>query len=140
MAVAGYTELVYVKATADAAVSGDKVDGIQDFSFSRTVEMEETTDTKDGTGYKTRITKLRDTSVDMSGQYAAADTVQILLRAAYESGATLYVTVHTDPGAAGGSKGWRIPALVESYDAKVTVGGVGEFSCKMSGNGAPVAV
>jgi predicted secreted protein len=140
MAVAGYTEVVYVRSDTTAPGSTDKVDGITDFTLSRSADVQEITDFKDGTGYKQRMTTLKDTSIDMSGQFEATDTVQQLLRSSHDSGATVYVTVHIDPSASSGSKGWRVPCIVESYDAKGQVGGIGEFSCKLVGNGAPVAV
>lgn len=134
--VKGYTEVVYVRSDTTTPGNSDKVDGIMEFTVTRNGDTAETTDLKDGGGYKTRLQTLKDSSIDMSGQYESGDTIQQLIRSSYASGATVYVTVHTDPGASSGSKGWRIPCLVESYDSKGAVGGVAEFSAKFVGNGA----
>lgn len=136
----GFTQNVYVRSDTTAPTNTDKIDGIRSFSFERSRDVEETTDTKDGTGYKTRQAQLMDSKVDMSGHFEATDTIQGILRSAYESGNTVYVTVHVAPNAAAGSKGWRIPVIVESYSANVDPSKPGEFSVSCSGNGAPVAV
>ena len=78
MPVAGYAEQVFVRADTTTPTLADRIDGIRDFSFSRSRETEETTDFADGSGYKTRLAKLKDSSVDMSGQYEAGDAVQSL--------------------------------------------------------------
>jgi hypothetical protein len=140
MSVAGYTELVYVRTDTTTVGTGDKIDGVQEFDYSRSAGLEETTDFKDGSGYKTRIQTLKDSSISISGQTEMSDTIQGILRTAYGSGATVYVTIKTDPTASAGSQGDRVPCLVESYDFKGSVSGVGEFSVKLVGNGAPVAI
>lgn len=140
MSVAGYTEEVYVRTDTTAPSASDMVDGITEFNFQRSSEMEETTDFADQTGYKTRIQKLKDSSIDMSGQYESGDAPQGVLRTGWENGTTVHVTVYVDPAASAGSRGWRIPCLVESYTAQGQVGGVGQFSARLVGNGAPTAV
>lgn len=140
MPIQGFTELVYAKSTSATAVAADKIDGIQEFTFSRSADMAEITDTKDGSGYKLRQTQLKDTKVDGSGQYEASDAVQQLIRSSWSTGATIYFTVITDPGAAAGSQGWNIPCLVESYEGGVNPNEPGKFSFSAVGNGAPTAV
>lgn len=137
---AGYTELVYVRTDATAPVAADKIDGIRSFSLDRSVDLEETTDTKDGSGYKTRQAQLMDSKIEMSGQAEMTDAIQSVLRTAYTNRTTVYVTVHVAPGAAAGSKGWQVPCLVESYSCSVDPSKAGEFSCSLTGNGAVVAV
>lgn len=139
-ATAGYTEVVYARTDTTAADVADKIDGISEFSFSRSRDMEDVSNFADGDGYKRKLATMMDSSISMSGQYESGDTIQALLRTAYGSGATIYVTIHVDPSASSGSKGWRIPCIVESYDANGSVGGAGQFSVSLTGNGAPVAV
>jgi hypothetical protein len=140
MPVQGFTEIVYVRSDTTTPGSSDKVDGISEFTFSKSRDMAETTDTKDGSGFKTRQAQLMDTKIDASGQYEASDAIQQLIRSSFDSGATLYITVHVDPSASSGSKGWRIPCLVESYEGGVNVNEPGKFSFSAVGNGTPVAV
>lgn len=137
---AGYQQELYVRSDTTAPTSTDKIDGILDASVQRTADTGETTDTKDGAGYKTRIQMLKDTSISMNGQYESGDAVQGILRSAYDDGSTVYVTHHTDPDAASGSKGFRYPMLVNQYEASTPVNNIGTFSAQLQGNGAPVAV
>jgi hypothetical protein len=140
MPVVSYTQKVYFRTDTTAPTSPDEIDGLRSFDFDRSVDIEETTDFSTGTGYKSKISTLRDTSVSGSGHWEAANAVQVAILTAYGSGATCYLTVHTDPSASVGSKGYRIPVLVESVGGSGAVSGVGEYSFKMAGNGAPVAV
>lgn len=140
MSTAGYLEKVYFRSDTTAPSSSDEVDGIMEFNFNLSVGTEETTDLADDAGFKTRIATLKDSSVDMSGDYEEADTIQDLLRTTFDNRTTGYLTVHMNPAASSGSKGWRIPVLIESYTASGAVGGVGKFSVKAVGNGAVVAV
>jgi hypothetical protein len=86
------------------------------------------------------VSGLQDTSVDTSGHFNAGDAPQGVIRAAKASGATVYVTLLSDPSAAAGSQGWRVPMLVGEFTAKATVSSLVEFTAKFSGNGAPTAV
>lgn len=140
MSTVGYLEKVYYRADTTAPTGSDEVDGIMEFTANISRETEETTDFADDGGFKTRIAKLKDSSVDMSGDYEEADTIQDLLRSHWAAGTTGYLTVHMNPAAAAGSKGWRIPVIIESYTASGAVGGVGKFSAKLVGNGAVVDV
>jgi predicted secreted protein len=140
MAKAGYLEEVYVRTDTTAPSASDKIDGILEFNLVRSSDMLETTDFKNGTGYKERIQGLKDTSIDMSGHYEASDTIQALLRTAYSGGSDVYVTIYVDPAASAGSKGFRTQCKVESYESKGSVNGTADFSCKLVGLSAPVAV
>lgn len=141
MPVEGYKQKVYVRTDTTAPTEADEIDGIKEFSLSRTRDLEETTNTKNASaGYKTRNAQLKDSSGSMSGTFEPGDAVQALLRAAWNDGSTVYVTVHTDPDAAAGSKGYRAPVIVGNYDAAVNPSANGTFSCSLSGNGAVVDV
>jgi hypothetical protein len=137
---AGYAQELYVRSDTTGVTGTDKIDGILSADVTRSADYEETTDTKDGTGYKSRAQTLKDTSISMSGQFEAADTIQAILRTAYSSGADVYVTHYTDPSQSAGSKGFRYVMKVTNYKASTPVGGIGTFSCDLVGNGAPVAV
>ena len=51
-----------------------KIDGINDFSFSPSNDMLDTTDFKDTTGAHTRLPGLQVSSVSLSGDYEHGDT------------------------------------------------------------------
>ncbi|NTX41446.1 hypothetical protein HUA78_44160 [Myxococcus sp. CA033] len=137
--VAAHLDSVSVRSDTNAAQPADRVDGLTDASLSETGDFTET-NYLGGSGYKSRVQTLKDTSADLSGHFMTGDAPQSVLRDARDTGATVYVTFVFDPSAAAGSKGKRIPMVVNSYDEKLTPGGVVEFSCKLLGNGAPVAV
>nr|BDT33766.1 phage tail tube protein [Myxococcus sp. MH1] len=137
--VAAHLDSVSVRSDTNAALPADRVDGLTDASLSETGDFTET-NYLGGSGYKSRVQTLKDTSADLSGHFMEGDAPQSVLRDARDTGGTVYVTFVFDPGAAAGSKGKRIPMVVNSYDEKMTPGGVVEFSCKLLGNGAPVAV
>jgi|GEM_PF-3209741 len=137
--VAAHLDSVSVRSDANAAQSADRVDGLTDASLSETGDFVET-NYLGGSGYKSRVQTLKDTSADLSGHFMEGDAPQAVLRDARDDGSTVYVTFIFDPSASAGSKGKRIPMVVNSYDEKLTPGGVVEFTCKLLGNGAPVAV
>lgn len=136
----GYLQELYVRSDTTAPTGTDKIDGILSADVTRSADYEETTDTKDGTGYKSRVQTLKDSSISMSGQFEAGDAVQTILRTAYGAGTDVYVTHYTDPSQSAGSKGFRYKMLVQNYKASTPVNGVGTFSCDLVGNGAPTPV
>ncbi|QDE98666.1 phage tail tube protein [Myxococcus xanthus] len=137
--VAAHLDSVSVRSDANASQSADRVDGLTDASLSETGDFVET-NYLGGSGYKSRVQTLKDTSADLSGHFMEGDAPQSVLRDARDDGSTVYVTFIFDPNASAGSRGKRIPMVVNSYDEKLTPGGVVEFTCKLLGNGAPVAV
>lgn len=137
--VAAHLDSVSVRNDTTAASPADKIDGLTDASLSESGDFVET-NYLGGSGYKSRVQTLKDTSADLSGHFMQGDAPQGVLRSARDSGGTVYVTFIFDPNAAAGSKGKRIPMVVNSYDEKLTPGGVVEFSCKLLGNGAPASV
>lgn len=137
--VASHLDSVSVRSDTTSAGSSDRIDGLTDASLSESGDFVET-NYLGGSGYKSRVQTLKDTSADLSGHFMQGDAPQTVLRNARDSGATVYVTFVFDPSAATGSKGKRVPMVVNSYDEKMAPGGVVEFSCKLLGNGAPVAV
>lgn len=137
--VAAHLDSVSVRSDENATQAADRVDGLTDASLSETGDFVET-NYLGGSGYKSRVQTLKDTSADLSGHFMEGDAPQAVLRDARDDGSTVYVTFIFDPSASAGSKGKRIPMVVNSYDEKLTPGGVVEFTCKLLGNGAPVAV
>lgn len=137
--VAAHLDSVSARSDTTAVTSADRIDGLTDGSLSESGDFVET-NYLGGSGYKSRVQTLKDTSADLSGHFMQGDAPQEVLRNARDTGATVYVTFIFDPSASAGSKGKRIPMVVNSYDEKLTPGGVVEFSCKLLGNGAPVAV
>lgn len=139
-AVPAHIESVSVTATDTAATAADKIDGLSDASLSRSSDLVETNYLGAG-GFKKRVKTMKDHSGSLSGHFLAGDLPQKVLRDAYETGATVYVTfVYDSSVTAGQPMGERIPMIVESYDEKHTSGGLIEFSCSLQGNGAPTVV
>lgn len=139
MPVAGFLSNVYVRSDATAPQAADEIDGIKDCTLTLTRDALETTDFKSG-GWKERILGLKDSAVDMDGDFESGDAPQELLRSAWESGDTVYITALVDPDATAGSQGFRIPMLVPEYTAKPAVSGTNQFTTKLVGTGAITAV
>lgn len=139
MSVAAHIQTIYAKSTNVTAVSGDKVDGLDSASFSESIDMVDA-NFIGGSGYKSRVPTLKDTSLDISGHYKSADAPQTLIRTSHGTGATVYMTVIFDGAASAGSQGKRVPMLVESYEEQLTTGDVVQWSAKLVGNGSPTNV
>ncbi|NTX17716.1 hypothetical protein HUA76_43845 [Myxococcus sp. CA056] len=137
--IAAHIDSVSVRSDTNAALPADRVDGLTDASLSEPADFVET-NYLGGSGYKSRVQTLKDTSADLSGHFMQDDAPQSVLRDARDTGSTVHVTFIFDPSAAAGAKGKRIPMVVTNFDEKLTPGGVVEFSCKLLGNGAPVSV
>jgi hypothetical protein len=137
--VAAHIDSVAVRADTGTAGEVDRIDGLTDASLSESGDFVET-NYLGGSGYKSRVQTLKDTSADLSGHFMNGDAPQEVLRSARDAGSTVYVTFIFDPTASAGSKGKRVPMVIQSFDEKMTPGGVVEFSCKLLGNGAPTAV
>lgn len=137
--VSAHLDSVSVSATDVAATNADRIDGLNDASLSETGDYVET-NYLGGSGYKSRVQTLKDTSADLSGHFQQGDAPQGVLRSARDTGNTVYVTFIFDPAASAGNKGKRIPMKVQEYSEKLTSGSLCEFTCKLLGNGAPTAV
>lgn len=137
--IAATIDHVYARSDTTVPTSSDEVGGLTDASYTVTPDY---TDTNylGGSGYKSRVQTLKDTSLDLSGQYLDGDTGQGVLKSACTSGMEVYVTIQFDANASAGSVGYRVPMKVSSYDVKLSPSGVVTFDAKLVGNGAPVAV
>lgn len=139
MSIAAHIDSVFVRTDTTAPTTADRIDGLSDASFSETGDLVET-NYLGGSGYKSRAQTLKDSSLDISGHFKTSDAPQGVLRTAFAAGTTVFVTIQFDANAAAGSKGKRVPMLVESLDEQLTTGDVVQFSAKLVGNGAPVGV
>lgn len=142
MAKAGYNIKVYAKSTNSAPGGADELDGLDDATYEELADLLETTDFKGASvsPWKTRILGLQDGSVELSGAYEAADAPQQLLRTSKRSGASVWITVHFDPSASSGFKGFQVECKVAKFSAKDSVGGRTDFACSLQFTAAPVDV
>lgn len=138
-AKSAHIQKVYVTATDVAAVAADRIDGLDSASFTESIDLVDA-NYIGGSAYKGRVATLKDTSGDVSGHYFSANAPQNLIRSSHGTGATVYVTFIFDDGAAAGSKGKRVPMLVESFDEQLATGDVVKWSAKLVGNGTPTNV
>lgn len=138
MALAGHPVKCFVKASNASPVSGDELDGINNVSYSPSLDILDVTDFKDTTGFKKKLAGLKDGSVSFSGDFEPTDAPQSLLRSSWLSGASIWTTLHFDPSAAAGSRGYQVECIVESFEISAAVDGKVEFSCSLQFNGAPV--
>jgi len=119
-------------ATTDVNGGANLLGQLKEFTVKDSATVLDITDFADTSGYKKRMTGLRDVTISLSGDYSQADAPQALMRAVI--GATLYVTVLPD-----GTNGFSYPCIVESYETKASVDGLVEISISLLGNGARVA-
>jgi predicted secreted protein len=140
MALAAHGTKIYFKATSTAAGSSDEVKGLNDFTASSSKTMLDVTDFKDASGVKLKLAGLEDGSFSLSGDLESGDAPQALIRSSFDTGATGYLTIHWDPSATAGSRGYQFPVIVESYEVKGSVDGKTEFSASLQLNGAKTAV
>jgi predicted secreted protein len=129
-----------MKASAAAAVSGDEVDGLNNVSYSPSVDLLDITDFKDTTGFKTKLAGLKDGSVSVSGDFEASDAPQLLIASSWSSGASIWATIHFNPSGSASSKGFNVECKVESFEITAGVDGKVEYSASLSFTGAPTAV
>ncbi len=135
MANVAHTAKVYVKASAASVISGDELDGINDFSASSSKTILDITDFKDTSGAKAKLAGLEDGSFSISGDFEAADAPQMLVRSSFDSGAAIWLTILFD-----GTAGYKYACLVENYEVKGGVDGKLEWSASLTMNGAKTAV
>jgi hypothetical protein len=132
MPTAAHLRKLYAKSTSAAPVAGDEIDGSKDFSFTRSRDVLDTTDFKDG-DQRTKLLGLKDGSGSISGDWENGDAVQALLLSSHDSGNTVWITDLPD-----GTNGFTYPCLVESVE---TGGGVGDLvsrSFNLTQNGAAI--
>lgn len=132
--LAGKTAQVFILAGAVAMTgsTGAKVDGVDNSTMQDLAELVEIT--QFGDSYKRRLVGIKDSSVQLSGNYNPSDTNgQNVITA----GAAIYIGIYPQGT---GVAGRQIPALVESVDWTSEVNGKQSFSCSIMGNGAPVVL
>ena len=93
----------------------------------------------DTTNYKggadrTKMLGLKDASGNLGGDLLLSDGVQDILRAAHESGDTIYVTDLPD-----GTNGFTYPMLVESIEESGGVDDLISATFNVTSNGAKIA-
>lgn len=135
MATAAHPAKLYAKSTSGSVSGSDEVDGINSVNVSREVTELETTDFKDTSGYKTRIAGLKDGSIEVAGDFEAADSPQNLIRSSFESGADIWLTYLRD-----GTNGYKYQCFVASYKEEAAVDGKATFSASFKLQAAPTAV
>mgnify|MGYP001216037560 CR=1 FL=1 len=116
MATAAHPSKVYIKATSASAVSGDEVDGINDFKFSSSLDLLDVTDLKDTSGAKLKLSALKDGTASLSGDWEGADAPQIALRTASFDGTSVWLTLHLDPTGSANQKGFKVECKVSGFD------------------------
>jgi hypothetical protein len=132
MATAAHLRKLYAKSTSVAPVAGDEIDGSKDFSFTRSRDVLDTTDFKDG-DQRTKLLGLKDGSGNISGDWENGDAVQALLLSSHDSGALVYITDLPD-----GTNGFTFPCLVESIETGGAVGDLVSRTFNLTQAGAAI--
>ena len=113
-----------------------EIDGINSVSFGPNRTMLETTDFKDTSAAKTRMSGLKDGVSRLGGDYESTDTTgQNVLRTAEDDGTSVFVKFLWD-----GSTGHRVECKVESYEISGEVDGKVQVTYNLTFTGAPVAI
>jgi predicted secreted protein len=131
MASAAHSALV-VKVSTTSGGTYYEIDGLDQASMDRIVDLLETTNLKDTSGEKTRIAGLGDASLSLSGHFESADTNgQTVCRAAAFSKSSLFVQFLRD-----GTNGKRAEYLVSNYQESGAVADTVKASWSLSKTGA----
>lgn len=133
MSTAAHNRKLYVKTTNAAPTGTDEVDGAKEFSWSKSRDVLDTTDYKDG-DTRTKALGLKDGSGNISGDWEPTDTIQGLLRSAHENGTLVYVTSLPD-----GTNGFTYPCLVESIEEGGAVGDLVAATFNLTQSGAAIS-
>jgi hypothetical protein len=130
---AGKTNQVYVLTGAVAMNdTGAKINGVDNSTFNRLCNLLEIP--QFGESYMERLAGMKDSSIDISGNYDPADaTGQSVL----VPGDSVYIGVYPSGTAVAGT---QIPGIVESFEISADATGKQEFSCTVQAIGAPVAM
>lgn len=138
MALAGHPVVVYAKATSASPSAGDEVDGINNVTYSPSLDLLDVTDFKDSTGAKLKLGGLKDGSISLSGDLEMTDAPQALLRTAAGDGSSVWMSCYFNPSGSTGQKGFKVECKVESFEITAAVDGKVEFSASLQFTGAPV--
>lgn len=132
--VAGKTNIVYILTGETAMVDGTgaKIDGVDNFSFSKTVDLEDIS--QFGDSYHNQLACLKDTTITISGNYNSADTTG---QGELVPGDTVYIG-HYPSGIA--VAGEQVKAIVESFELDTSATGKQTFSSTLRGIAAPVTL
>lgn len=122
---------VYVRTDNTAPGAPDELDGAKDCSIDRTRDVLDTTSFKDGDTRKKQM-GLKDASGNISGDWLQTDTIQTILRTAYENGTLAYVTVLND-----GVNGFTYPMLVSDIAEGGAVADLVSADFTLTQSGAP---
>jgi hypothetical protein len=132
MSTAAHLRKLYVKSTNAAPSGSDEIDGGKEFTFTRSRDVLDTTDTKDG-DQRTKLLGLKDGTGSISGDWEHGDAAQALLLSSHDSGAVVYVTDLPD-----GTNGFTYPCLVESVETGGQVDGLVSRSFSLTQSGAAI--
>jgi predicted secreted protein len=137
MPLAGHPVKLYVKASSASPIAGDEVDGLNNVSYSPSVDLLDITDFKDTSGAKLKLAGLLDGSISLSGDFEMSDAPQALIRSSMVSGASLWTSCHFNPSGSTGSKGFIVETKVASFEIATAVDGKVTFSASLQFTGAP---
>ncbi len=126
--LAGRINLVNIKPKDSGSFT--KINGVDDSTLNRLAEILEIS--QFGDTHRKRIAGIKDSDLDLSGNYDPADTNgQLLL----EPGDIVLIQVLYD-----GTNGRQIEMIIENFEQSASADGVQEFSSSLLGNGAPTDV
>ena len=133
---AGKTNYVKILTGAVAMVgagapTGAAINGADNSTIQKLCDLLEIS--QFGDSYKDRLAGMKDTSVTISGNLDAADTLGQL---ELEPGDTVYIAVHYGGATVAGT---QVKCIVESFEQSADATGKQTFSATLQGIAAPVA-
>lgn len=136
---AAYVDALHLAATADAVPSeANKLEGINEATVSFSADQVDT-NYFGGDGFKSRKKTLKDFTIPLSGHLHKGSAPHVLLRNSFMTDTVVYLLVIEDETATEGSRGWRYPVTVDSYEEGKSVADLITLSVTLNGAGAPVA-
>ena len=132
MAVAGYNSAIYCSTGfAASSTTFTEIQGIKSFKIGDSRDLLDITSFEDGNVHG-RLAALRDITVDLSGDYEAADTGFLKLKAAYDAGTDIAIKIYTSAVAT--TAGFGYVFQVASMDINASVEGKAEVSMSLMVN------
>lgn len=126
--LAGKSNVVKIATTSNG--SGAQINGVDNSTFNQLCEILEIT--QFGDTYKDRMAGLKDTNVNITGNFDTSDTNGQLILVPGD-----YVWIQVLPN---GTAGKKIKMIVESFEQKADAGGKQTFSSSLQGVEAPTTI
>ncbi|GEL75554.1 phage tail tube protein [Myxococcus virescens] len=137
---AAYVDALHLTATAAEVPSeANRLEGMSEATVSFSADQVDS-NYFGSDGYKRRKKTLKDFTIPLSGHLFKGSAPHVLLRSSFTTDTIIYLLVIEDENATEGSRGWRYPVTVDTYEEGKSVTDLVTLSVTLNCAGAPVAI